>query len=157
VNTYVPQGYAPDSEKFQYKLDWFKRLEHYFSKYFEPGVPLLWVGDFNVAPEPIDVFNPKKLSGSIGFHPDEHKALLAIKAWGFVDIFRRHESADNQFTFWDYRISNAVQRRLGWRVDHIWATQPLAEKSTRAWIDIAPRLSERPSDHTFVVAEFRTQ
>lgn len=157
VNTYVPQGYAPDSEKFQYKLHWFGRLQAYFATHFQPGMPLLWVGDFNVAPEPMDVFDPKKLSGSIGFHPDEHKALSAVKAWGFVDVFRRHESAENQFTFWDYRIPNAVQRGLGWRVDHIWATQPLAEKSTRAWIDIAPRLSEKPSDHTFVVAEFRTQ
>ena len=154
VNTYVPQGYAPDSEKFQYKLEWFGRLQDYFSKHFEPHMPLLWVGDFNVAPEPIDVFDPKKLSGSIGFHPDEHKALSAIKAWGFVDIFRVHESAGSMYTFWDYRIRNALQKGLGWRVDHIWATQPLADKSSRAWIDVNPRLSERPSDHTFVVAEF---
>jgi len=154
VNTYVPQGYAPDSEKFQYKLEWFGRLQDYFSKHFEPHMPLLWVGDFNVAPEPIDVFDPKKLSGSIGFHPDEHKALSAIKAWGFVDIFRVHESAGSMYTFWDYRIRNALQKGLGWRVDHIWATQPLADKSSRAWIDVTPRLFERPSDHTFVVAEF---
>jgi len=154
VNTYVPQGYAPDSEKFQYKLQWFGRLQDYFSKHFEPHTPLLWVGDFNVAPEPIDVFDPKKLAGSIGFHPNEHKALAAIKAWGFVDIFRLHESAGSMYTFWDYRIRNALQRGLGWRVDHIWATQPLADKSSRAWIDVKPRLSERPSDHTFVVAEF---
>jgi exodeoxyribonuclease-3 len=154
VNTYVPQGYAPDSEKFQYKLQWFGRLQDYFSKHFEPHMPLLWVGDFNVAPEPVDVFDPKALSGSVGFHPDEHKALAAVKSWGFVDVFRLHESAGGMYTFWDYRIRNAFQRGLGWRVDHIWATQPLAAKSSRAWIDTVPRLSERPSDHTFVIAEF---
>jgi exodeoxyribonuclease-3 len=155
VNTYVPQGYAPDSERFQYKLHWLQRLQDYFSRGFDPRMPLLWVGDFNVAPESIDVFDPKKLAGSVGFHPEEHKALAAVKAWGFVDVFRRHESSSNMYTFWDYRIPNAVSRGLGWRVDHIWATPGLAQKSTRAWIDVAPRLSHKPSDHTFVIAEFR--
>jgi len=154
VNTYVPQGYAPDSEKFQYKLRWLQRLRDYFAGHFHPSMPLLWVGDFNVAPEPIDVFDPKKLLGSVGFHPEEHKALSAVKEWGFVDVFRRHESGNNMFTFWDYRIPKAVDRGLGWRVDHIWATPRLAKKSERAWIDLAPRLSDKPSDHTFVVAEF---
>jgi exodeoxyribonuclease-3 len=154
VNTYVPQGYAPESERFQYKLRWFERLLDFFSERFQPDGPVFWVGDFNVAPEPIDVYDPKKLLGSVGFHPGEHKALETVQAWGFVDVFRRHEHGGNMYTFWDYRIPNAVRRGLGWRVDHIWATPYLAEQSTRAWIDVAPRLYQKPSDHTFVVAEF---
>jgi exodeoxyribonuclease-3 len=154
VNTYVPQGYAPESEKFQYKLSWFRRLKDYFSEHFDPGVPLLWAGDFNVAPQPEDVHDPKKLLGSVGFHPKEHEVLAAVKAWGFVDVFRKHEQRDKQYTFWDYRIPQAVKRGLGWRIDHLWATPPLAEKSTGAWIDVAPRSFQKPSDHTFVVAEF---
>ena len=128
VNTYVPQGYAPDSEKFQHKLRWFERLRDYFSRRFQPGAPVLWVGDFNVAPEPMDVYDPKKLLGSIGFHPDEHKALSAIRAWGFVDVFRLHESGGDKYTFWDYRIPNAVRRGLGWRLDHVWATPCLGDQ-----------------------------
>lgn len=154
VNTYVPQGTAPDSDKFQYKLDWFQRLHDYFSKHFKPSEPLLWVGDYNVAPEPIDVYDPEELFGRIGFHPEEHKALSFVKSWGFVDIFRMHHPDEKAYTFWDYRIPYAVHRGLGWRVDHIWATKCLAEKSKRAWIDVAPRKSERPSDHTFILAEF---
>ena len=154
VNTYVPQGYAPDSEQFQYKLNWLRRLKDYFSKAFQADRPLLWVGDFNVAPEPIDVYDPRKLAGSVGFHPEEHKCLADVQAWGFVDVFRKHDSRDGMFTFWDYRIPNAAKRGLGWRVDHIWATKPLAEESTGAWIDTEPRLSHKPSDHTFLVAEF---
>ena len=154
VNTYVPQGYAPDSEKFQYKLEWLSRLLNYFKQRFSPDMPLLWVGDFNVALESIDVYDPERLLGNVGFHPDEHKALAAVKAWGFVDIFRRHEYRDKIYTFWDYRIPNAPSRGLGWRVDHIWATEGLADKSTRAWVDIEPRLAKKPSDHTFVLAEF---
>ena len=107
-----------------------------------------------MAPEPIDVHDPEGLSGSIGFHPDEHATLSAIKSWGFIDVFRRHQPDGGAYTFWDYRVPNAVKRGLGWRIDHIWATPTLAEKSTGAWIDVAPRLMQRPSDHTFVVAEF---
>jgi exodeoxyribonuclease-3 len=154
INTYVPQGTAPDSEKFAYKLKWFQRLHDYFSRHFQPSEPLLWVGDFNVAPEPIDVYDPKGLLGSIGFHPDEHKALSRVKAWGFVDIFRMHHPDEKAYTFWDYRIPYAVRRDLGWRIDHIWATPSLAEKSKRIWIDVASRKLEKPSDHTFIVAEF---
>ena len=154
VNTYIPQGTAPDSEKFEYKLTWFKRLNGYFEKNFKSSEPLLWVGDFNVAPEPIDVYDPEKLLGSIGFHPEEHKALSAVKSWGFVDVFRMHNPDLKAYTFWDYRAPYALKRGLGWRIDHIWATSCLAKKSRSAWIDVDPRKMERPSDHTFLVAEF---
>jgi exodeoxyribonuclease-3 len=154
VNTYIPQGQAPESEKFQYKLAWFKRLRAYFERNYDPREQVLWVGDFNVAPEPIDVYDPVQLAGSIGYHPDEHKALQAVMDWGFTDVYRRHNPDEQTYTFWDYRIPNAVKRGLGWRIDHICATRPLAERSTGAWIDMAPRLLPRPSDHTFIVAEF---
>lgn len=155
VNTYIPQGQDPLSEKFKEKLDWFRRLHDYFDRHFSPDMPLLWLGDFNVAPEPIDVYDPEKLSGQVGFHPDEHAALQRCKEWGFVDVFRMHQTGPDQFSFWDYRVRNAVKRKLGWHIDHIWATKTLAEKSSNAWIDRSPRLKEKPSDHTPVIAEFR--
>jgi exodeoxyribonuclease-3 len=154
VNTYIPQGQAPESEKFKYKLDWFKRLIAFFERNYDPQAKVVWVGDFNVAPQPIDVYDPDQLAGSIGYHPAEHKALQTVMDWGFVDIYRRHKPDEQVFTFWDYRIPNAVKRGLGWRIDHICATQTLADRSTDAWIDVAPRLLPRPSDHTFIVAEF---
>ena len=154
VNTYIPQGQDPASEKFDYKIDWFKRLRMFFETNFEPTSPVIWTGDFNVAPSPIDVYDPDKLLGSICYHPEEHKALKEVMAWGFVDVFRMHKPNEKAFTFWDYRIPNAVKRGLGWRVDHICATHCLAEVSKRAWIDIEPRLLQKPSDHTFIVAEF---
>lgn len=154
VNSYVPQGYAPDSDKFQYKLRWFERLRQFFDRFFQPANHLIWLGDFNVAPEPVDVYDPARLAGRVCFHPEEHRALDAVKSWGFVDVFRKHEPGEKKYSFWDYRVPNAVDRGLGWRLDHIWASASLAQVSTRAWIDVAPRLFPRPSDHTFVVAEF---
>ncbi len=154
VNTYVPQGQDPESDKFKYKLDWFSRLLNYFKENFDPEDPLVWTGDFNVAVDPIDVYDPEKLLGSVCYHPKEHEAIRKVKDWGFEDVFRRHHSEPKLYTFWDYRIPNSVKRGLGWRIDHIWATRPLAEKSQTAWIDLDARLLPKPSDHTFLVAEF---
>ena len=154
VNTYIPQGYSPESEKFEYKLNWFNRLRRFFDKNFEPTDAILWVGDLNVAPQPIDVYDPEGLLGHVCFHPDVHKALKEVMQWGFVDIFRMHCKKPGQYTFWDYRLRNSVKNNLGWRLDHIMATEPLAKKSTACYIDKEPRLGERPSDHTPIIAEF---
>jgi exodeoxyribonuclease-3 len=155
VNTYIPQGRSVDSEHFRYKLEWMARLSDLFERHYAPDEPLLWMGDFNVAPEPIDVHDPQRLEGHVAFHPEARAALEEVRAWGFVDVFRLHHPDEpGQYTYYDYRARNPVEQGTGWRVDHIWATEPLARRSTRAWIDVEARLAERPSDHTFLVAEF---
>jgi exodeoxyribonuclease-3 len=155
VNTYVPQGQEVESAMFKYKLAWLARLRDYFAHQFSPESPLLWCGDFNVAPEEIDVHDPKRLVNHVDFHPEARAALGRIRAWGFVDVFRRHHPGEpGQYTFWDYRVPKALERNLGWRVDHIWATTPLTERSVAAWIDREARRAEKPSDHTLLIAEF---
>ena len=154
VNSYVPQGTAPDSPRFAYKLEWIRAMRDYFDAAFAPADPLVWVGDFNVAREPIDVYDPEGLWGSVCYHPEEHSALDHVKEWGFEDVFRKHHPGEaKQYTFWDYRM-NAFRRKLGWRIDHIWATPPLAQVSTDCWIDPEPRKAPKPSDHTFLAADF---
>jgi exodeoxyribonuclease-3 len=154
VNTYIPQGFHSLSEKFREKLDWMQRLYYHFKENYKPDMPIIWTGDFNIAPEPRDVYDPDLLNGHVGFHPDEHAILKKFKEWGFVDVFRLHNSENSQYTFWDYTIRNAVKNRLGWRIDNIWATRKIAKKSTKAWIDVGPRLLQKPSDHTPIIAEF---
>ena len=154
VNTYIPQGHSPESEKFIYKLDWFKRLGDYFARRLAPTEPVIWLGDFNIAPDARDVHDPVGLAGSVCFHPDVQKALQKIMDWGFVDVFRKHCDEPKQYTFWDYRVPNGVKRNIGWRLDHIMATKPLAQRCSACYIDKKPRLAARPSDHTFLVAEF---
>ncbi len=155
VNTYVPQGREVASEHFAYKLEWLSRLRALFERHYAPDKPLLWLGDFNIAPEPIDIHDPRGLEEHVAFHPQARAALEHVRQWGFVDVFRRHHPGEaGQYTYWDYRARNPVERGIGWRVDHIWATAPLAARSTRAWVDVAERQAERPSDHTFLVAEF---
>jgi len=155
VNTYVPQGRDIEHEQFAYKLRWFKQLRAWFESHFTPNDPVVWVGDFNVATEDIDVHDPKTLREHVDFHPRAQAALDNVRTWGFIDIFREHHPDEpHQFTYFDYRARNPIERHIGWRIDHIWATPPLAARSTCAWIDIDARRAERPSDHTFLVAEF---
>ncbi|MBN2086217.1 MAG: exodeoxyribonuclease III [Anaerolineales bacterium] len=155
INTYVPQGRAIDTEHFQYKLDWLARFRQMLERHYTPEDPLVWCGDLNVAPEPIDIHDPKANKEHVDFHPRARAALEAVRAWGLVDVFRiLHPGEPGQYTYWDYRVADAVKRKIGWRVDHIFATRAVAGKATKSWIDVAARKVKRPSDHTFLVAEF---
>jgi exodeoxyribonuclease III len=154
VNTYVPQGQSTDSDKYAYKLEWFRRLKAYFERHFSPGEPLLWTGDLNVAPEAIDVYDPKRLAGHVCFNPDVTAALHDVMNWGLVDVFRKHRPDPGEFTFWDYRMPRSFENNLGWRIDHLLATKPLANRSIEAFVDRGPRDGEKPSDHTILVGVF---
>lgn len=154
VNTYIPQGREAGTEYFQYKLGWIRHMRSYFENYYKAEQPVIWLGDFNVAPAPADVHSPEKLLGSVGYHPEEHLALQHVQDWGFTDVFRQHVTEDKQFTFWDYRVPNAVKRGMGWRIDHIWATPVMTLRSLNAWVDVELRLGNKPSDHAPLLAEF---
>lgn len=153
INTYVPQGMAVDSERFQYKLNWFRWLREYLEQHHTPDEPILWVGDLNVAREDIDVHSPEKLWGHVCFCELVQKALSDVMDWGFIDVFRQMHSEPEHYTFWDYRVPNGFKRNVGWRLDYIMMTPKLADKCIDCWIDREPRGWEKPSDHTFLVAE----
>jgi len=154
VNTYVPQGRELDHPMYAYKLRWLKRLRSWFDRRFSPRMQVAWCGDMNVAREPADVHNPQEQSGHVCFHEDVRKAFAEVVDWGFVDVFRKHHPGPGAYSFFDYRMPGAVDRGLGWRVDLVMASKPLAKRSTACFIDLDPRRAERPSDHTFVVADF---
>jgi exodeoxyribonuclease III len=100
------------------------------------------------------VHDPVRLLGHVCFNPQVTAAMNEVMAWGFTDVFRQHCKEAGQYSFWDYRFSATVKQNLGWRLDHIMATKPLAAKSTACSIDKEPRMQPQPSDHTFVIAEF---
>ena len=153
VNTYVPQGFERDSEKFEYKLDWLARLSRYFKNNFTPDSPIIWTGDFNCAMDARDVHDAERLWGHVCYCQEVQNAIAKIAKWGFTDVFRMHNQEDKQYTFWDYR-QMSFRRNNGWRLDYIMATSPLAKKCKTCQIDKAPRAMEKPSDHTFLTAEF---
>ena len=154
VNTYVPQGRDIEHPMFRYKLEWFGRLRSFFDRHFTTRMRVVWVGDLNIAPEPIDIHNAEKQADHVCYHADARAAFARAREWGFVDIYRKYHPEPGRYTYFDYRFPHLVKSNKGWRVDHILATQPLARKSVDAWIDLQPRLTPTPSDHTFVAADF---
>lgn len=156
INTYIPQGQSQDSDKFQYKLQWFSLLKSYFDKTFKPDERILWMGDFNAIVSDIDVYDPKRLWGSVCFCQDVQSAMKNIIDLGFVDVFRHFHPEEGLYTFWDYRLPNSFERNLGWRLDYIMASKSLARKCVDCRIDKRPRGLDKPSDHTFVTAEFKS-
>jgi exodeoxyribonuclease-3 len=153
VNTYVPQGYKIGTDKYAFKLQWLERIRTYFEQRLDPAAPVIWTGDMNVAPEPIDVYHPDRRVNDVDFHIDARNAFAHAVAWGFVDVFRKLHPDRVQYTYWDY-FRNAFERNFGWRIDHILATAPLAARCRNADVDLDPRRAPGASDHTVAWAEF---
>ena len=153
VNVYIPNGQMVGSEKYQFKLDWMKRLREFLEVSYDNSAPVLLCGDFNVAPEERDVHDPRLWQNRILFSEPEKAALQHVKAWGFTDTFRMHTEEGGHYSWWDYR-AGGFRRNLGLRIDHVWVSAPLAARSKTTVIDKGPRGWERPSDHAPVVAQF---
>ena len=153
VNVYVPNGAFVGSDKYDFKLRWMERLRAFLDDECWTDDRVLLCGDFNVAPEELDVHDPEQWRGKILFSRPEREALERVKGWGFVDAFRQHVKEGGHYSWWDYR-AGSFRRNTGLRIDHVWVSEPLAEECRAAWIDKEPRGWERPSDHTPVVSEF---
>ena len=153
VNVYIPNGSEVGAEKYIFKLEWMSRLRKFFDQGCDSGQPLILCGDFNVAPEDRDVHDPKLWAGRILCSQAERDALQVVREWGLIDLFRQHHENGGFYTWWDYR-AGAFPRNHGLRIDHLWATAPLAAKCVDSWIDKMPRALPKASDHAPVVAEF---
>jgi len=154
VNSYVPQGKSIDHPDYPMKLRFLERLGDLLLSLGAPKSPVVLVGDLNVAPTDIDVTHPENKRDHVCFHTGARKAFEKLCSKGLVDLFRRHRPGSGEFTFWDYRVKDALERNIGWRIDHILATPPAAEGSLDCFCDRRPRSWEKPSDHSVVVAEF---
>ena len=153
INVYVPNGQSVDSEKYLYKLDWLEKLRQQIAQELERHPRLVLLGDFNIAPEDRDVHDPEAWRGKVLCSPPEREAYRSLIDAGLVDVFRRFDQPEAEFSWWDYRM-NAFRRNLGMRIDLILASGELAARCTACRVDKGPRRLERPSDHTLVVAEF---
>jgi exodeoxyribonuclease III len=154
VNLYVPNGAAVDSDKYDYKLRWLKVLREYLKTFLEKSPEELCIcGDFNIAPEDKDIYNPKGKATQVMATPKERKALQEVLEIGLKDAFRKFISEGGYYSWWDYR-HGGFQRDRGWRIDHHYLTSKLYEKALNSQIDIEPRKLSQPSDHAPVIVEF---
>ncbi|HEV8324536.1 MAG TPA: exodeoxyribonuclease III [Myxococcota bacterium] len=149
---YVPNGQAPGTDKYAYKLDWLWRLRRYLDQRCDPGEALVLCGDMNVAPEDRDVWDPLQWKEQILCSTEERAALERVRAWGLVDVFRAQHPEPGHYSWWDYQRSDFKKNR-GLRIDHLFVTPPVAARAKTAWIDRAAREGQGASDHAPVVLE----
>ena len=152
VCLYAPNGQSLDSDKYQYKLQWYAALREWLREELARHPQLAVLGDLNIAPENRDVHDPKAWEGQIHVSEPERAAFRALLDLGLKDAFRLFEQAEKAFSWWDYRMLG-FRRNAGLRIDFILLSPALVSRCTACSIDKAPRRLERPSDHTPVIVD----
>jgi exodeoxyribonuclease III len=149
VSVYVPNGRAPDSEHYRYKLDWLGSLREAVATGPEATVVC---GDMNIAPTDEDVFDPEAYVGQTHVTPPERAALAELQALGLRDVVRDRWPDARVFTYWDYR-AGMFHQDLGMRIDLVLASVPVAGRVRAAWVDRQARKGKGPSDHAPVIVD----
>ena len=150
VGAYFPNGQAPDSDKFQYKLRWLSALNVWVADELTRHTKLVLMGDYNIAPEDRDVYDPVAFFEQIHCTPQERAHFAGLLSLGLHDAFRLFEQPLKSWSWWDYR-NLAFRRNQGLRIDHILVSEALKSQVSACVIDKLPRKNERPSDHAPVV------
>jgi len=153
MSAYVPNGQAVGGDKYYYKLNWLARLYGYLQRHHSPNEALLLLGDFNVAPADLDVYDPVAWRGALLCSGAERAAYQEVLSFGLVDSFRHLDATKVEYSWWDYR-AGGLQKNHGVRIDLALATAPIAAQLRRCYIDRAEREGEKPSDHSPVIVEF---
>ena len=155
VGAYFPNGQEPGSDKFAYKLRWMDALRDWLRAELATHPQLVLMGDFNIAPEDRDVYDPVACAGQIHCTDEERAHFRALLALGLRDAFRLFEQPPKSWSWWDYR-NLAFRRNQGLRIDHILVSRALQPQVGACLIDKQPRRNDRPSDHAPVIVELRT-
>ena len=146
VNLYVVNGEAVGSEKYAWKLRWLAAVHAWLAEEIMRHPHLVVVGDFNIAPDDRDVYDPKRWREKILCSTPEREALQGLLALGLHDAFRLHHDDGGRFSWWDYRL-DGFARGWGLRIDLTLVSDALRDRASASGIDAAPRGWERPSDH----------
>jgi exodeoxyribonuclease-3 len=153
ASIYLPNGNPPRTDKYGYKLKWMERLLHYVPERLALEEPLVLAGDYNVIPEPPDVYDPPAWRGDALFLPATRARFRSLLNSGLTDALRAASDAPGLYSFWDYQ-AGAWQRNKGLRIDHLLLSPQAADRLIGAGIDKHVRGREKPSDHVPVWAEF---
>jgi exodeoxyribonuclease-3 len=156
ASIYVPNGRVVDSEFYLAKLDWLGRLSAWLDDN-DPATELAICGDYNDAPEDIDVWDVNAVHGATHVSPRERAAVAKLREWGMVDVVRRFHPEPGFFSWWDYRAGH-FHKNFGMRIDHVYVTESLARRATAAERDRDARKPSTypgiPSDHAPLVVDF---
>lgn len=147
ICVYAPNGRVVDSPFYEAKLVWFDRLARWIKQTIRSDTLAVIGGDFNVAPEDIDVWDPGACHGGTHVSERERQAFGRLSSAGFVDAYRLHHSNPGRYTWWDYR-AGMFHKNYGMRIDHLLVTPPLTKRVVWAEIDREARKGKPiPSDH----------
>ena len=152
IGVYIPNGQAVESEKFPYKLAWLSALRDWVRQQSAAHPQLALLGDYNIAPEDRDVYDPVLWAGQVLCTPEERAHFKGLLALGLHDSFRLFEQAPKSWSWWDYR-NLAFRKNQGLRIDHILVSEALKSRVLSCVIDKPTRKNERPSDHAPVIVE----
>jgi exodeoxyribonuclease III len=153
VAVYAPNGRVVGSPFYQAKLTWFERLARWLQEAADPTQALVLGGDFNVAPDDVDVWDPKACHGGTHVSGPERQAFGRLREWGLTDAYRLHHAESGRYTWWDYRAGN-FHKNFGMRIDHLLVTAPVAKRTVWAEIDREARKGKPvPSDHAPLVID----
>ncbi len=152
VCVYVPNGRELEHDHYQYKLRWMKQLKQHVAKISQPSDDVIVTGDFNIAPNDIDVWDPEALVGSTHVSAPEREVLNDLCGWGLTDVYRDQHPEPKLFSWWDYR-DGGFHKNHGMRIDLLLVSASVAKRTTMTLIDRNSRKGEKPSDHAPVVME----
>jgi exodeoxyribonuclease-3 len=150
VSVYVPNGRAPDSDHYVYKLAWLAALRDMVAA-GDPATTIV-LGDINIAPADLDVFDPDAYAGHTHVTPKEREALADLQAVGLRDVVRERWPDERFFSYWDYR-AGMFHQDLGMRIDLVLAGDAVASRVAAAWVDRHARKGKGPSDHAPVIVD----
>ena len=153
VTVYAPNGRVVGHEQWHRKLGWIRRLRAHLDVVTSPDDDVVLCGDFNVAPDDRDVWDPQKCHGGTHVSPEERESLVHVVNWGLVDTLRaRHDDAE-LYSWWDYQ-AGAFHKHWGMRIDLLLASASLASRLEWVLIDRNARKGQKPSDHAPLLADF---
>lgn len=157
ASVYAPNGCSPDPiierDKLQYKLTWFNHLYQHIKNLKRSGLPIILGGDFNVMMREIDVFDVSLFQNSPLYIKEVKDKITSLEYLGLHDAFRLLSPKNEGYTFWDY-TANSFVTNSGLRIDYLFITASLAEHLLYCRPDKHLRMTEKPSDHTPLIAEF---
>lgn len=151
-SVYVPNGRSLDDPHYVYKLAWMKRLAEHLRVNESASADVIVTGDFNIAPDDRDVYDPAKFEGATHVSDAERDSLRTLETWGLVDLFRRLHDEGGLYSWWDYRSGDFHQGR-GLRIDLVLGTESVARRTRWSIVDRNARKGQQPSDHAPVLVD----
>ncbi|MBQ8294582.1 MAG: exodeoxyribonuclease III [Alphaproteobacteria bacterium] len=155
INVYMPNGDTVESPKFPYKLEWMRAFTDYISQYIDSPEPVIIAGDFNVAIEDRDIWNPKNYQGIAISAPAARDIMNQWLGVGWTDAWRKLHPDDIDYTWYGYRGRDTVGNKQGLRLDYFLCNKTAAPMVKNCEIDLEPRLADKPTDHCGVMLELK--